>query len=108
MSPVSLLLSFGVGVLIPLVAAFVTREALPDKPKAFILTGLSVVSGLIAGIVPNPPVGWHAWEQVLAAIGVTCVSAWSSLVATWVPAKVTASIHKSTDPHFGIGPKSSR
>lgn len=99
----STLLSLLVGLGIPALVAFITRESLPEKVKALILLFLSTASGLISALVTNPPTGWSTWEHILLNIVLTYVAAAASLVATWVPIGANKAIHAATDKHFGIG-----
>lgn len=93
-----------VGVLIPPLVSFVTREALPTPIKEGILLLLSTAAGVISGLATSPPGTLSQWEHVVLNILVTFVTAEAAHYAGHKSGTLAA-IHRATDPHVGIGPK---
>jgi hypothetical protein len=93
-----------VGVAIPAVVAFITKEALPEAVKALILLFLSTATGILSALASTPPAGWAQWQHVLISIVVTFVAAAASQYAAWKPTGAHAVIAKAS-AGFGIGPK---
>lgn len=102
----TLLITIAVGIVLPWLVAFVTKEALPQKIKAMILLLLATAAGVVSGLVSNPPVGWAQWEQVLLTIFVTFVAAASSDHVS-DQTEINKAINHGT-AKFGIGPSTKK
>jgi hypothetical protein len=96
----TLIIAAVVGVFLPAVVAFVTKERLNNLAKQVILLFLSAVAGVLTSIAGSPPSGWHAWEQVLVAILVAFVAAVQSQFGV---AEVHAALARKT-AEIGFGP----
>lgn len=97
-----LVITFLVGLVLPALVAFVTKETLPQWIKSLILLFLSTVAGVISGLAASPPASWHQWQAVLVAIFVTFVSAAASDHSLWTPSGALSAISSRTRG-FGIG-----
>ena len=104
---VSTFVSMLVGLGIPALVALITREALPAKVKALLLLLLSTATGILSGLVTNPPQSWSTWEHVLLNIVLTYVAAAASLIAGWIPTGANKAIERATD-RIGFGPRSAQ
>lgn len=96
----SLIIAALVGVIIPALVAFVTKEGLPTWIKQIILALLSAVVGVLSSIAGSPPTGWTQWQQILVAILVTFVAAVQSQFGV---AEVHAALGR-VSKRIGIGP----
>jgi hypothetical protein len=97
----TLLITIGVGIVLPWLVALITKESLPPQVKAAILLLLSIAAGVIGGLVSTPPTTWAQWQQVLLTVFVTFVAAFSSEYMS-DRTNLTPGINHAT-AKFGIG-----
>ena len=60
------LISLITGTLVPALTALITKDTASTKTKAMSTAALSVVAGVVVGILQTPPHGTAQWEQVVA------------------------------------------
>lgn len=91
-----------VGLLIPLLIAFVTKARLGQPWKALIVLFFSTVAGVIASQVGPVPASLSGWGHVMLSVIMTYLAAAVSYMATWKPTGVSTKINEAT-ADFGIG-----
>lgn len=98
----ALLITIAVSIVLPWLVAFITKESMPQNIKALILLLLATATGIVSGLLTNPPATWAQWQQVLLSIFVAFVAAASSNHFN-EHTGATPAISRSTS-NFGIGP----
>lgn len=101
---ISTIISMLIGVGIPLLVAFVTKETLPDRIKVLILLFLSTASGVVSSLVGAVPTTLSGWGHVALNILMTFLAAAAAEVAAWKPLGTTAAVARLS-ARFGLGRK---
>jgi hypothetical protein len=92
-----------IGLGIPALIAFVTKESLNAHAKVLLLLFLTTVSGALTAAVGNLPPDLNAWEHVAFNIFITFAAAGIADVSGWTPSGAKAAIHRASSS-FGLGP----
>jgi VIT1/CCC1 family predicted Fe2+/Mn2+ transporter len=99
---VSTLIAMAVGVFIPLITTFVTKEKLPAHIKVLVTLFFSMATALLTSLESTPPKSFSAWEHVLLNFAMTFLSAAAADVIAWIPAGTKKAIEDRTKS-FGLG-----
>jgi hypothetical protein len=103
---VSTIVSMVIGVGIPALAAFITREGLPPRLKILVLLFLSTATGVVSAVITELPTTSAGWWHLVLTVLMTYATAAVSQVQAWVPSGATKAIHRSSDRFIGFGPES--
>lgn len=93
-----------IGFVIPALAAFITKEALPNPWKALILLLLSTITGVLTSVLGTLPANANDWWHLALNILMAFAVAASSDTNIWERSGATAKIHDATDRFIGVGP----
>jgi hypothetical protein len=101
---ISTIVAMAIGVGIPALAAFITKEGISPKLKTLILLFLSTLVGVVSSVVAELPTTANGWWHLVLTVLMTYAIAATSEVQGWIPTGAIDRIHKSTDRYIGIGP----
>lgn len=99
----STIVAMGIGIVIPALTAFITKENLPAHVKVLILLLLSTIAGAVSSLAGNLPTSGSDWAHLALNVLLTFATAAASDVAVWEKSGALAAIHRKTKD-FGIGP----
>lgn len=102
---ITTIVSMVIGVGIPALSAFITRETLPPKFKALVVLFLSTVIGVVSSLINELPTTANGWWHLVLTVLMTYAVAAASEVQGWIPLGAVRWIHRKTDKAFGLGPK---